>query len=305
MSDTRYILCPGQGAQAVGMAKALTDKYPAAKAMFDRASAVLGYDLLAVCTAGPEDRLSQTDVAQPALFVAGVASFDAARQLGMLTDKLAFAGLSLGEYTALHLAGAFDFETGVSLVRQRGALMQQAAVATPSGMVAIVGSDEAAVAELCAANAGGEVLVPANYNAPGQIVVSGSLGACQRILDSATAKGIKAVSLKVAGAFHSPIMQPAADQMKRVLDAAALKAPVATAYSNVTAAPHTDLGSIKDLLVRQIVAPVKWQQTLEGILAAEPAATFVELSPGRTLTGLARRINRRLPIENVDEKIGS
>lgn len=303
MLDTRYILCPGQGAQAVGMAKALTDKYPTAKSFFGRASAVLGYDLLAVCTSGPEERLNQTDVAQPALFVAGVASFDVAGQLGLLSETLAFAGLSLGEYTALHLAGAFDFETGVDLVRQRGALMQSAATATASGMVAIVGSDVPAVEQLCAENSHGEVLVTANFNAPGQIVVSGSLAACQRILGAATAAGIKAVSLKVAGAFHSPIMQPAADQMRQVLEAASLKAPNAVVYSNVTAAAHTDLASIKDLLVRQIVAPVKWQQTLEAILAAQPAATFVELSPGRTLTGLARRINRRLPIENVDEKI--
>lgn len=305
MADTRYILCPGQGAQAVGMARVLCEKYPAAKALFDRASAVLGYDLLGVCVGGPEEKLGQTDVAQPALFVAGVASYEAARDLGLLAGKAAFAGLSLGEYTALHLAGAFDFETGVSLVRQRGALMQQAAVATPSGMVAVVGADEAAVNDLCTKHAGSDVLVPANFNAPGQIVISGSLAACQRALDAATAAGIKAVALKVAGAFHSPLMQPAADKMQQILDAAAIQAPSALVYSNVTAAPHTDVASIKQLLVRQIVAPVKWQQTLEGILAAQPAATFVELSPGRTLTGLARRINRRLPIENVDEKLGA
>src|SRR5690606_11014808 len=152
----------------------------------------------------------------------------------------AYAGLSLGEYTALHLAGAFRFEDGLKLVAARGRYMQEAAVATPSGMVAIMGADEAAINELCEQNAGGEVLVPANFNAPGQIVVSGSTSACERVLAAAEAKGLKAVALKVAGAFHSPLMQPAADRMQAELDKVNFAAPATPVYANVTAQLHED-----------------------------------------------------------------
>ncbi len=210
----------------------------------------------------------------------------------------AYAGLSLGEYTALHLAGVFGFEEGLKLVAARGRYMQEAAVASPSGMVAILGADAAAVDKLCVEAGQSDVLVPANYNAPGQIVVSGSLAACERVLKQAETAGFKATALKVAGAFHSPLMQPAADKMARELENVVFSAPKCTVYSNVTAQPHMDVASIKRLLVDQIVKPVTWEQTMQTLIGGGEAR-FVELAPGRTLAGLARRINRRLPIESL------
>src|SRR3954451_22479950 len=172
MASTTYILCPGQGAQAVGMGKDYFESSPVARDVFETANRVLGWDLAGVCFNGPDDRLNQTDVSQPAIYVTSVASFRAARDAGGIDPAAvtAYAGLSLGEYTALPLAGVFSFEDGLRLVAARGRYMQGAAVATPSGMVAILGADEAAIDKLCSENAAGEVLVAANYNAPGQIV---------------------------------------------------------------------------------------------------------------------------------------
>ena len=300
MPTTTYILCPGQGAQAVGMGKDFFDASPAARQTFDRANDVLGFDLASLCFAGPEDRLNKTDISQPAIFVTSIAAHRAAVAAGVIneSDKTEFAGLSLGEYSALHLAGCFSFEDGLKLVAARGKYMQEAAVATPSSMVAIMGADEAAVIKLCEENAKGEVLVPANFNAPGQIVVSGSKGACERVATGASASGYKAVPLVVAGAFHSPIMQSGADKMKAELDRVEFNSPRATVYSNVTAAPHTDTASIKKLLVDQIVKPVRWEQTMQKIAPVE-GARFVELAPGRVLTGLLKKINRRIPVDSL------
>jgi [acyl-carrier-protein] S-malonyltransferase len=300
MSSKTYILCPGQGAQIVGMGKDFHDASPEAKEVFDIANRVLGFDLATLCFSGPEDRLNQTDISQPAIYTTSVAAFRAARDAGLIdpADVTVYAGLSLGEYTALHLGGAFSFEEGLKLVAARGRYMQEAAVASPSGMVAIMGADEAAVVQLCNGAAQGEVLVPANFNAPGQVVVSGSNDACQRVLKSAEDGGFKAVSLKVAGAFHSPLMQSGADKMKAELDRVTFQPLSKTVYSNVTAQPHTDGDSMKRLLVDQIVKPVRWEQTMQTLIGAGEAR-FVELAPGRTLAGLAKRINRRLPIESL------
>lgn len=282
------------------MGKDFDASSPAAKQVFDQAQAILGFDLKSICFSGPEDRLHQTDISQPAIYVCGVASYRAGREAGMLQPELvtAFAGLSLGEYTALHLGGAFSFEDGLKLVAARGRYMQEAAVASKSGMVAIMGADEAAVNTLCEQNAQGEVLVPANYNAPGQIVVSGAHAACERIARAAEDGGFKSVVLKVAGAFHSPLMQVAADRMRNELDAVSFRKPDVTVYSNVTAQPHGDVESIKQLLVDQIVKPVRWEQTMKTLVDAGEAR-YVELAPGRTLAGLLKRINRRLPVESL------
>ena len=282
------------------MGKDFYEKAGVAKETFDVANRVLGFDLAALCFGGPDERLNQTDVSQPAIYVTSVASFRAARDAGVIDPAAvsAYAGLSLGEYTALHLAGVFSFEDGLKLVAARGKYMQEAAVTSPSGMVAIMGADEAAINKLCAEAAQGEVMVPANFNAPGQIVVSGSIGACERVLKAAEAGGFKAVALKVAGAFHSPLMQPGADRMKAELGKVQFAAPKTRVYSNVTAEPHVDGDSIKELLVAQITRPVRWEQTMVKLVADE-GARFVELAPGRTLAGLAKRINRRLPIESV------
>jgi [acyl-carrier-protein] S-malonyltransferase len=292
MSSNIHILCPGQGAQTVGMGRDLYHGSAAAKAVFDQC------DVAAVCFDGPAERLNQTDVSQPALYVTGVASFRAAVEAGAFdTSAVAvYAGLSLGEYTALHLAGVFPFETGLHLVSQRGKFMQEAAVATPSGMVAIIGGDEETVSKVCQEAKQGDVLVLANFNAPGQIVVSGDKAACDRAVGVAEAAGLRALPLAVAGAFHSPLMQSAADRMKVELDAVPFNKPAATVYSNVTGKPHEDVQSIKRLLVEQIVQPVRWQETMI-VLAAAAGARFIELSPGRTLAGLVKRINRRLAVE--------
>jgi [acyl-carrier-protein] S-malonyltransferase len=282
------------------MGKDLYASSPAAKEIFDRADRLLGFSLTDLCFDGPEDRLNQTDVSQPAIYVASVASFHAAKAAGVIDESAiaGFAGLSLGEYTALHLANVFGFEEGLKLVAARGRYMQEAAVASPSGMVAILGADEAQVNQLCQEAAGGEVLVPANLNAPGQIVVSGSIAACQRVLKAAEAAGLKATALKVAGAFHSPVMQPAADRMAGELERVTFQPPRFPVYSNVTAQPHGDPSSIKRLLVDQIVSPVQWERTMNTVLVID-GARFVELAPGRTLAGLAKRFNRRLPVESV------
>ena len=299
MPSITYILCPGQGAQAVGMGKDFFESSPVARELFERANRVVGFDLSAVCFNGPEERLNQTDVSQPAIYVASIASFLAGRDKGYVGEgQAAYAGLSLGEYTALHLAGVFGFEEGLKLVAARGRYMQEAAVASPSGMVAVLGADEAAARNLCETAAQGEVLVPANFNAPGQIVVSGTKSACERALKAAEAAGLKATALKVAGAFHSPLMQPAADRMAAELEKVKFEVPKAIVYSNVTAKPHGDPSSIKRLLVDQIVRPVLWEQTMRTLVET-PDARFVELAPGRTLAGLAKRINRRLPIDSL------
>jgi [acyl-carrier-protein] S-malonyltransferase len=295
-----YILCPGQGAQEPGMGKDYFETKPAAREVFEAANRVLGWDLAAVCFNGPKEKLDQTDVSQPAIYVTSVASYRSAVAAGKVVEgpDLKFAGLSLGEYTALHLAGVFSFEDGLKLVAARGKYMQEAAAATPSSMVALIGAEEPQAVELCNKAANGEVLVPANFNAPGQIVVSGTKAACERLTALATEAGLRAVPLAVAGAFHSPIMQSGADKMAAELAKASLSAPKATVYSNVTAQPHTDVESIKRLLVDQIVKPVRWAETMTKI-AAEEGAKFVELAPGRVLTGLAKKVNRRLPVESL------
>ena len=300
MASKTYILCPGQGAQCLGMGKDLFEASPAAREAFEAANRVLGFDLASICFNGPEDRLNQTDISQPAIFTASVASYRAAVDAGLIDPQsvTAYAGLSLGEFTALHLAGVFSFEAGLKLVAARGKYMQEAAVAVPSGMVAVLGADEAAVQKLCAEAGQGQVLTTANLNAPGQIVVSGAKEACQRVLTAAEAAGFKATPLKVAGAFHSALMQPAANRMKAELDQVNFAAPSAPVYSNVTAQPHGDTASIKQRLVEQIVSPVLWEATMRA-LVANLGARFVELAPGRTLAGLAKRIERRLPIESV------
>jgi [acyl-carrier-protein] S-malonyltransferase len=281
------------------MGKDFFDASPSAREVFDRANKVLGFDLASICFNGPEDRLNQTDISQPAIYVTSIAAYRAAAQHALITPEptTIYAGLSLGEYTALHLAGVFTFEDGLKLVAARGRYMQDAAVASPSGMVALLGADEAAVKNLCEEAAKGEVLVPANYNSPGQIVVSGAVAACQRVGPLAESKGFKAIPLKVAGAFHSPLMQPAAEKMRLELEKVPFSPPQATVYSNVTAQPHTDTTTIKKLLVDQITQPVRWEQTMQP-LASQPDIKFIELAPGRTLAGMLKKINRRLPIES-------
>ena len=300
MSASTYILCPGQGAQAVGMGRDFFEKFPAARAVYEQANDVLGVDLARLCFEGPEERLNQTDIAQPAIYVTSLACHAAAAAAGRLnTDDVAgYAGLSLGEYTALHLARVFDFGSGLRLVQARGRYMQEAAISVPSGMVSLLGADEQQVRNLCELASQGQVLVPANFNCPGQIVVSGALAACQRLEQIASEQGIRAVSLKVAGAFHSPLMQPAADRLAEDMETLDFKPPAKPVWSNVTAAPHGDPESIKKLLIQQITQPVLWSQTMQKLV--QQGGSFVELAPGRVLAGLLKKVERRAPITSYN-----
>lgn len=294
-----FILCPGQGAQAVGMGKDFYESFAESREIFTRANDVLGFDLAKICFEGPEERLTQTDISQPAIYVTSIACHAAARAQNKLGDgSFEFAGLSLGEYTALHLAGVMSFEDGLKLVAARGRYMQEAAVAAPSTMVAVMGGDEAQITKLCEEQSQGEVLVPANFNAPGQIVVSGSKPACARFADAASAAGLRAIPLTVAGAFHSPIMQSGADKMAAELKKVNLVPPSFPVYSNVTAKLHTTPDSIKDLLVAQIVKPVRWEQTMAQVANGE-GNKFIELAPGKVLTGLLKKQNRRADATNL------
>ncbi len=282
------------------MGKDYFQSAPAAREVFDKADRALGFGLSKLCFEGPEDRLNHTDICQPAIYTTSIACFAAARAAGVLDPEqvTALAGLSLGEYTALHLGGVISFEDGLKLVEARGKFMHEAATANPSGMVAIAGADEPTVNQLCEELAQGEVLVPANFNAPGQVVVSGTLAACARLGKAVESAGFKAIPLKVAGAFHSALMRSAADRMSAELNKIEIRPPRTPVYSNVTAQLHGDVESIKRLLVDQIVKPVRWAQTMQQ-LATQPEVRFVELAPGRVLTGLLKKVNRRAPVESL------
>ena len=294
-------LFPGQGAQTVGMGAALCAGFPPAKALFDRASEVLGYDLLGVCAHGPADRLNATDVSQPAIFVASLAALEQlkATEPDALAGVVATAGLSLGEYTALVYAGAMSFDDGLKVVRARGCAMQAAAEATPSGMVSVLGVEIPEIEALVAEARDAGTLEIANYLCPGNTVVSGALPAIERIEQIAAQKGgIRTVRLAVAGAFHTNLMKPADEKLAEALAGATINPPAVPVWSNVDARSHTDPAEIRGLLVRQVLSPVKWEATVRGLLA-DGVERFYEIGPGRVLAGLIKRVNRKADIRNV------
>jgi [acyl-carrier-protein] S-malonyltransferase len=294
-------LFPGQGAQTVGMGGALYDHLPAARELFEQASALLGYNLHEICVQGPVERLNSTIVSQPAIFVASLAALESLRQSDPSAEAscIATAGLSLGEYTALVFAGAMTFADGLRLVQQRGAAMQAAADATPSGMVSILGLDQAKVEELCArARAVGQVEV-ANLLCPANIVVSGTKAACDEVERLAPTLGaMKTIRLAVAGAFHTTLMKPADQILEQALARVPLQTPRVPVWSNVDAQPHTDPGEIRALLVRQVLQPVLWEKTMRNLLAAG-VDKFYEIGPGRVLAGLLKRVERKAACTNV------
>jgi [acyl-carrier-protein] S-malonyltransferase len=302
-SPKTALLCPGQGAQHVGMGKDFASRFGVAARIFETADKALGFPLSRLCFEGPEDQLNKTDIAQLAIFVTSVAIIETLLEHKKMSAPDFAAGLSLGEYTALHLAGVFSFEDGLHIVKSRGHLMQAAAEASPSTMLALLGADEPAATALCHEAAHGEVLVPANFNTPGQIVLSGSIPACQRAAQLAETKGFKTIPLKVAGAFHSPFMQSAGDAMSHVLSRVRFSPPKMPVISNVTAQPHGDSASIKDLLVKQVIAPVRWYQSIET-LRARSVSRWIEVGPGRSLTGMMKKIDRKAPIENYSTADG-
>ncbi len=295
-------LFPGQGAQSVGMGAQLYQRLPAARELYDRASEVLGYDLGKVCFEGPSEDLDSTVCSQPALFVSSLAALEALRAESpdVVESCQAVAGLSLGEYTAMVVAGVMEFEVGLRLVQQRGEAMQQASDDTPSGMISVLGLEREKVDELCEqVRQDDEILQPANFLCPGNIAVSGHNAACERLAEAATEAGaMKVVPLPVAGAFHTAIMDSAVDKLRNALVGVAMAKPTVPVVSNVDARPHDDPEEMRQLLVRQVISPVKWEDSMRFLLS-EGYDSFYEIGPGRVLRGLLRRINRKIPCENV------
>lgn len=297
--NTAFIF-PGQGSQLVGMGKDLAQANEHAARIFEQANDILGFDLSALCFDGPAERLEATDVQQPAILTTSAAIWAAMTDGGKRTlASSAVAGLSLGEYTALYVAGSLQFADALKLVHQRGKFMQEAAEASPGGMVSILGLAAEDVAELCRRAAEGEVLAPANYNCPGQIVISGAKSACERAcqLIEESGKG-RAVTLKVAGAFHSDLMRPAAEKLKVELSRTDFAVPTIPVVSNVDVTPHGSVEQIREALYRQVFKPVRWQAVVESIVG-DGAERFVEVGPGRILTGLMRKIARSKTAVNV------
>ncbi len=293
-------LFPGQGAQSVGMGKQLYDNLPAARKLFDEASDVLSFNLADVCFHGPAERLNSTAISQPAIYVASLAALENLRATEPDLEKscLAAAGLSLGEYTALVFAGALTFRDGLRVVQRRGAAMQAASDATPSGMMSILGLDPGVVEEICAVARNAGTMQLANLLCPGNIVVSGQMAACADVERLVQEKGGRTIRLAVAGAFHTDLMKPADQALASVLADVSIQPPRVPVWSNVDAKPHTDPEEIRELLVRQVLQPVLWEQTMRNFLG-QGMDLFVEIGPGRVLAGLLKRVDRKVACRNI------
>jgi len=291
---------PGQGSQVVGMGRDLYDNFKSAQAIFSQADETLGFALSRLCFEGPEDELRQTINAQPALATVGFACLEAAREVSGkngLPPAAFVAGHSLGEYTALAAAGVLDFATTVYLARERGRLMYQAGLSKPGGMVAIIGLDEASVAEVCRDT---DTRI-ANINCPGQIVISGARENLAEATDLAKASGVhRAIPLQVSGAFHTPLMQSAYEGMSQVLAALSLREPLIPIIANTTAQPMSTAQAIKEELLNQLCHCVQWQRSIE-YMAAGGVDTFIEIGPGKVLSGLIKRINKNVHTLNIGD----
>jgi [acyl-carrier-protein] S-malonyltransferase len=284
------------------MGKRLAESLPNVRRLYDRAAEVLGYDLASICFNGPAEELDSTVYSQPAIFVTSLAALESLRAEtpDVVLACEATAGLSLGEYTAMVFAGVMDFDDGLTLVQRRGAAMQDAADATPSGMVCILGLEQVEVEALCEKARNGEILKIANLLCPQNIVISGSLAACERAAEMAQSFGaMKAVPLAVAGAFHTEIMRPADQQCAEALADVAMHKPRIPVISNVDALPHDDPETIRQILVRQILQPVRWEDSMRYLLQ-RGFDQFYEVGPGRVLRGLLRRIDRSASCQSVE-----
>lgn len=291
------LLFAGQGAQKVGMGKSLYDQSATARALYDQASQVLGWDLAKVSFEGPESELTQTKVCQPALFVHGLALHALLREQGKLADVKFALGLSLGEITALTAAGVFDFATGLRVVAERGRLMQQACEQSVGGMAAVIGEERGAVATLCREFG----IEAANFNAPGQIIVSGEKASVEAAVAAAKERGMKKViPLNVAGAYHSRLMEPARVAFARFLDTVPFAAPTLTVFTNTTGQAIAEPAAIKAALVAQVVSSVLWEDCMRSAAAAG-ATAFLELGPGGVLAGLARRTDKAWNVRSLSE----
>ena len=280
---------PGQGAQFVGMGKELYETDATAKEMFEKANEILGFRITDLMFDGTEEDLKQTKVTQPAIFLHSVII---AKVLGDEFKPDMVAGHSLGEFSALVAAGALSFEDGLKLVAKRAMAMQKACELQPSTMAAVLALPDEKVEEICAEI--DDIVAPANYNCQGQLVISGTIEgvdkACEKLLAAGARRALK---LKVGGAFHSPLMQPAQEELAEAIESAEFKTPVCPVYQNVDGKPHTDPKEIKDNLVKQLTAPVRWTQDVEAMIA-DGATEFVELGPGNVLQGLVKKINHEV-----------
>ncbi|MGJ8673699.1 ACP S-malonyltransferase [Rubritalea sp.] len=297
MANKVVVLFSGQGAQKVGMGKDLVEAYPSAKALFNKADAALGRSLSSVMFEGPDEELTRTGNCQPALYLHGLACLEVLKEKLPELEIVTAAGLSLGEFTAHAAAGTFTFEDGLKVVEQRGAFMEEACNATEGGMAAMIGGDEDAVKSLAADS---DVDV-ANFNAPGQIVVSGSVEGVDKAVAGAKERGIRmAKKLKVAGAYHSRLMQSAQDQLAPVLAETEISMPAVPVYSNYNATAVADLAEIRETLEKQVTGSVRWTESMQAVIA-EGNTTFIELGPGKVLAGLMGRIDKSVTVLSIDD----
>ena len=301
MSQVAFLF-PGQGAQHVGMGKSIVEKNPAAKALFDQAAEILGYDLAQICFEGPAEKLDTTEISQPAIYVTSLACLELlkAEQPDLVASCQMTAGLSLGEYTSLVFAGAMSFADGLRVVQKRGQAMQAAANATPSGMVSILLLDREKVLELCRQASDAGSIQIANNLCPGNIVVSGAKAACEKIAALAPDAGGRAIPLTVAGAFHTDIMKPADQQLAQALANVEIRPPRIPVVSNVDAQPHSDPAEIRQFLVQQVLNPVLWEDSMR-LLISKGIDKMYEIGPGKVLKGLMKRIDRKLDIETIND----
>jgi len=285
---------PGQGAQFVGMGKDLFDNSSIARQLFEKSDEILGFSITGLMFSGADDDLKQTRVTQPAIFLHSVIL---ANVMGQRFAPDMVAGHSLGEFSAIVAAGALSFEDGLKLVSKRAGAMQHACEQEPSTMAAILGLDDAVVEKACSEIS--DIVVPANYNSPGQIVISGSLKGIETAVEKLTALGAKrALVLKVGGAFHSPLMEPARAELEKAIDATRFLKPVCPVYQNVTGLPSLDPSQIKINLKKQLTSPVRWTQTIQNMLK-DGAETFFEVGPGTVLQGLIKKVDRNVAAESA------
>lgn len=292
---------PGQGAQFPGMGKDLFDNFSVAKQVFEEANETLGFDLSGLCFNGPEDELKLTRNTQPAILTMSVAALRVVESETGLRPALA-AGHSLGEYSALVCSGAIDFAGAVQTVRLRGTFMQEAVPVGVGAMAAILSAEADALAEICVEAAQGEVVAPANYNSPGQIVIAGHASAVNRAIEIAKEKGYrKAMLLPVSAPFHCALMQPAADRLKAVLAGLAYRKMLVPVVTNVEARANDDCTRVQELLVTQVCAPVLWEQSVNAMIQSG-VTRFIEIGPGKVLSGLVKRISKDVQLANIEDR---